>query len=510
MQRLFASFVLVFFIGPWANSSTLYVNKDNACPGTGTTTDPYCSIQNALNVAVAGDDIRIRKASTPYDQNARAQSSGTSASPITIESDDPTNQAIIRYTGNGATAAAIQILDKSYWTVQNLTFDGTGVFTSTMALWVGLTDTARWTNGPDLTGIRILNNTFKNWGGSEAQESGMANQSALSALLISGGYAPPSSSSYTITGTVVQGNVFDGDRMVPVTMTSTKNSVVQNNEFKNTTCGLQPSGGGGTAVVADGIHIISGTTGIGSGDLYKNNTFHDFQSPSNCGLTPSGGGSYYEWDGLHCDVGPANGTVDGNTIWNIDPTNIHNGYGTGVHIEAMCFGWTVKNNVIYNIGYAGILHNPQSGSGSRDQYLNNTIYNTRSTGIELRYGYATVENNIIHNSAITQMYVRSGAVTSGNITIDYNDHWDLSGGNKVGSWNEGPVVAFTNWKSTCNCDAHSLNVNPLFVNPPSDFSLQLSSPCRGVGLGGIDMGAFTLTAPASTLSAPTGLTATVH
>jgi hypothetical protein len=505
MRKLF---LMVLFVAPLANATVYYVNKDNACPGAGTSTAPYCSIQNAFNVAVAGDDIRIRHSTMPYDEHVVAQSSGTSGNPIVVESDDPSNQAVVRYTGNGAVAGAIQVLDKSYWTIQNLTFDGTGVFTSTMAVWVGLSNTARWTTGPDLTGIKILNNTFKNWGGTEAQESSLSasTQSAVGALFISGGYGPPIGA-YTISGTLVQGNLFDTNRMLNLAMTSTKNSLVQNNEFKNTTCGQGGSGSSGVSVTADGIHIITGTVGWATTDTYKNNVIHDFQSPSSCGLTISGDG-YWEWDGLHTDVYPINGTVDGNTFYNIDPTNIHPGASNGVHIEAGSFGWTVKNNVIYNTG-RGILTNQQTGSGTPILVTNNTIYNTAETGIEARWGYVTIENNIIDNSGSVQIYVRSQAVSAGNITIDYNDYWDLSGGNKVGSWNEGPVQNFSNWKAQCGCDVHSLNANPLFVSPPSNFSLQPSSPAIGAGLGGVNMGASIGGATAAP-AAPTGLTAIVH
>jgi len=39
--------------------AVIYVNKDSSCPGSGTIGSPYCSIQNAFNVAAAGDDIRM-------------------------------------------------------------------------------------------------------------------------------------------------------------------------------------------------------------------------------------------------------------------------------------------------------------------------------------------------------------------------------------------------------------------------------------------------------------------
>src|SRR5262249_47176958 len=143
----------------------------------------------------------------------------------------------------------------------------------------------------------------------------------------------------------------------------------------------------------------------------------------------------------------------------------------GIHIEYDCHGWTVKNNVIYNIGADGGRHNPTTG-GLTNRWLNNTVYNTGGWGLGFYSGNAVIENNIIDNGGYTQIYVDAKAVTQGNLTIDYNDYWDSAGGVKVGRWNS-PTLNFSAWKSTCNCDSHSLNSNPLFLNPPSSFDLQL-------------------------------------
>ena len=42
-----------------AQAAILYVDKDNGCPGTGTSQAPYCRIQNAFNVASAGESFRL-------------------------------------------------------------------------------------------------------------------------------------------------------------------------------------------------------------------------------------------------------------------------------------------------------------------------------------------------------------------------------------------------------------------------------------------------------------------
>ena len=246
---------------------------------------------------------------------------------------------------------------------------------------------------------------------------------------------------------------------------------------------MQGSGTAGvTAVVVDGVHELSGTNGVGVNNIYKNNSFHDFQNPASCGLTVTGAG-YYEWDGIHCDVGPQNSTIDSNVFSHIDPARVHAGSGIGVHIEYGCMGWVVKNNVIHDIGSNGILDN-QRTTGARALYYNNTIYNILDSGIEIRWGYATVENNIISN-AKQQIAVRGTAVNTnpGTWTVDYNTYWDNSGGTHVGWYNEGAgQEPFATWKANCACDSHSINANPLFVNQgTSDFYLQPTSPVINIG-----------------------------
>ena len=491
MRKLIA---LVFLTASLANATVRYVNNNSPCPGNGTSSSPYCNIQNAFNVAVAGDDIRIQFGTGVYDQQATTVSAGTSTSPIIVESDNAAQQPILRFTGNGSNNAMLHINGHSYWTLQNLTFDGSGVFTSAFAVWVS---GPSWTTGPDTVGVKILSNTFRNWGGTEAQDQAAYNngQVSMEALHVSGGYAPPAGA-YTINGILIQNNVFDADRLIALSMVSTKNSLVQNNEFKNLTCGVQTSGGTAQAVVTDGIHIISGTIGGGSGDVYKSNSFHNFAS--SCGLT-QGAGGYTEKEALHCDMGPGSGTVDSNLVYNIGPP------GPAIHIEYQCYGWLVKNNIVHDVGGDALYHNPGSTTGSNNKYINNTVYNAGGWGMTLYSGNAVVENNIIDNSAAYQIRVIGNGKTQGGLTIDYNDYWDNSGGARVGTWDPSNYN-FSNWKATCSCDAHSINANPQFVNPPTDLSLQSTSPALGSGLGGVTMGAM----GASLVAPPTGLTATVQ
>jgi hypothetical protein len=71
-----------------------------------------------------------------------------------------------------------------------------------------------------------------------------------------------------------------------------------------------------------------------------------------------------------------------------------------------------------------------------------------------------------------------------------NNCWS-SPAHKIGSWGGSSGVAFNTWKSQSGKDAHSIEANPLFVNPAArDFHLQSTSPCKGTGYGGVDMGIY--------------------
>jgi fibronectin type III domain protein len=451
-----------------ANVAVVYVNKDKPCPGIGNSASPYCSIQNALDVALPGFDIRIRKASSPYNESDFASRSGTAANPIVLEADDPSHPPII-----SGSSASIRLKQVNYWTVQNLVFDGTGVSVPSTALDVR-GDVWFTGGGSDVVGIKILNNTFRNWGASNPPPSSGYFQ--FTAISIQGGWAPTLVTSLTISGTLVQGNIFDGIRGLGMEVTSAKNTVIQSNEFKSLACSTQNAGNGSTAVITDGVHEISGTAGWNSGTLYKNNSFHDFQSPSQCPFT-HGFGGYTEMSAVHCDVDPNNGIMESNVVWNLDPTNAGQ-EAIALFVEDGCHGWTVKNNVVHDVGDAAGRSQPNN-AGSVNSWFNNTFYNIGVHGLEVG-GYAVVENNIIDNSGVAQIYVHN---TTSNLTIDYNDYWDNSGGTTVGGWNSWGGASFSSWKTICNCDAHSLNLNPQFVTASTpNLHLQSSSPVIDKGL----------------------------
>ena len=456
----------------------LYVDQDHATgtAGDGSSGNPFKTIQQAMSAATAGTDIRIRKSAAPYDESATAANSGTLEKPIVIEADDPHNPPVLRYSGQGKQAAALHIGGKDYWTIQNLSFDGTGVFTSTMAIWISGRD---WKVGPDTVGNQILNNTFKHWGGSEAQHESTPNNPAV--IGVDNGWEPPLGA-HTITGTVIRGNYFDGNRLNGIVLMSTRNTLVEDNEIVNMLCGRELDG----SINAKGIKIATGNIPIQMGDLViRNNRIHDFQ-PSPEWKLKGQPNTYPIMGGIWIACAVENGTVEDNQIWNLDGANPGSASPAwGLFIGADCYGWTVKNNLFHDIG-AGAVITYAAHPGATNRYVNNTIYNAGTEGFHLGSGNTVVENNIFAGSPATaQLFVDANAIGQGNIAVRSNVYWGPAG--KVARWDNGPTASrtltFSAWKTASGQDAEALVADPQFVNPAAgNFRLQPKSPAAGRGM----------------------------
>jgi hypothetical protein len=483
-----------------AEAAIIYVDKSNACPGTGTATSPYCSLQNAFNAVNPGDTIRIRNAATPYDQNAVANRSGTATSPITVEPDVGHNP-VLRYTGSGVQAAAIQLEDVDYWTVRNLTFDGSGTYTSQYAIWIRA-------NTRNVTGNSIIGNTVLNWGGTTTQ-----NVTGAVAIQVSGRmtdlFHPINSllSGNTISSCRHQGIGFSYKVDTIRIINNTISNLQEGREVGSTTVDIIGIGGGGDSF---NVSIIG-------------NTIHDHQSWASTILTSQGNSV---WSGIWLDVNGDNGTIANNRIYNIGQDRLGgpsctvgscpNSKGTtwqaiGILIESRCDNWLVRENLVYNTGLIGI-RNGSTGTGdpNNNQYVNNAVYNPGDVGLLVYRGNTlTVKNNIIHNANVSQIQIASIATTQGPHVINYNDYYDASGGSKVGQWGAASVKNFSGWKADCSCDGtNSINQNPLFDNLSAgseDLHLQSGSPACRVGESGVDMGAYPI--PGGTSLTPGALPA---
>jgi parallel beta-helix repeat protein len=137
-------------------------------------------------------------------------------------------------------------------------------------------------------------------------------------------------------------------------------------------------------------------------------------------------------------------------------------------------------------------------SSASPQVYNNTIANITGDGVEIVSSSGVkLINNIIASCSLGVGI----KVSSSNTIIKYNDVWGNAGGNFSGTpMGVGNMFWGKNYKGI-PCDQFgNISQEPEFVSPPSDFSLQCSSPCIDVGDPGfpvpssggprIDMGAY--------------------
>jgi hypothetical protein len=477
MSYILGFLLSALFVTVPVNAAILYVDNTKSCPGNGSSSTPYCSIQNAFNNVVAGDTIRIRTGTGIYDQTATADNKdGTSTSPITLEPDTGASFKI-RNSGNGSLSTAILIKDSDYWIVRNLKFDDTGIIPG---VWGQLKIQA---SSQTATGTQVLNNTFVASGGSAA------NTKPYAGGLVLTGCSPPlgCSTGRYLYNTLIDGNVFDAARLKSVQIIYTSGTTFRNNEIKNNKCGVETDG----ATNAVGVHYTYDNVNF----TISMNAIHDFQAIGGCELPLS---AWPTWAGLWCDVGGGTTLIEKNKIWNLDQNGgsprEYQKFSTGIFVEAGCHSHTVRYNTVYNVKSAAI-HNSYHGLDTGQPpnvYSNNTIYNV-GWGFFLKEGVLTMKNNIV--SKVTAATICFGC-GSGNpsairLTSDYGLYNDGNTQANIAEYAGLGTLNLTNWRSRCGCDGRSFTADPLFVSlTVPDFNLQFGSPARSTGENGVDIGAY--------------------
>lgn len=489
-----------------AQGALRYVDKDDgACTdaGSGLTGAPYCTTQAAFDDVNAGDSIRIRPASTPYDQNTDLTRSGTVISRIVIESDpatcaspytNPATCPILRNSVSNSSQAPIRIR-ANYITVQNLTFDGAGVNTPDYA--IDIQATTVWnedlngvingaTAGADIQDPWIIGNTFKNWGGDTTAATVGRGRWPLS---VNGGFCvnriavgqPARGCTWRVFNAIVQGNTFDNNRMRSMQILHADNTVVENNTFLNNRCGRDSD----TATNTVGIHILdsseSGTT-MANGTIIRQNLFHDFQTYAACDV-PNVPGSFDTTVAIWCDVGPINGLVERNLIYNLNSGNATCGppCTDGILIEVGCRDWTVRNNVVHHVGYTGIAQrttndrfNPTNWPTAVNNFYNNTVAFAADRHFAMGAGRFRAKNNLfIGANPVSAMMSLSVPAPAGYYEIDYNLYHDTTVGDvNTAQWDydgAGPALSLATWRSTYGFDLNGIyTASPNLVNVGAD------------------------------------------
>jgi hypothetical protein len=159
--------------------------------------------------------------------------------------------------------------------------------------------------------------------------------------------------------------------------------------------------------------------------------------------------------------------LQGNLIHDIPGFGIHNydGGSTPNVSDNLMVG-----NIVHDTGSAGIL----ISMGNNNIAHNNISYNSNTEGIKLYGGSnAQVYNNTMYNNKVDCVYNAQD-----NLTFQNNICW--KNGNDSVHQDGGSVTQSNNL----------MGIDPLFVNPPSDFHLQPGSPGLTAGTGGTQVGAY--------------------
>ena len=155
-------------------------------------------------------------------------------------------------------------------------------------------------------------------------------------------------------------------------------------------------------------------------------------------------------------------------------------------------GTIIRNNICYNFSnHVGSIRAGQVGGSGQCvgcQVYNNSFYNVVGMMVNTSGSSAMiVRDNIIWTSSTALLLCdRTGLTSNFNL---YNGQ--ASNAAEI-DYCGGSLFSFAQWKAT-GFEARGLTGNPLFVNPTGlrpDFHLQVGSPARGVGTGGLDIGAY--------------------
>jgi len=219
-----------------------------------------------------------------------------------------------------------------------------------------------------------------------------------------------------------------------------------------------------------------------------------------------GGNTFYENDEDGIDIKRGQHIImSGNTIYDMatgSAISTHNGadnvwvifnklYGSG--IDKLYAGFIATSgtnvfavgNIVYGIKHTTPDENNKMAIGGRDlasmTIVNNTIYDCDygidSAGSTLPVILAS--NNIIMNSVVADVYIYNSTAAS-NSDLTYSDAFTTTAG-KI-RWGTGSPISVAAWKSAFPTKGTgTVEVNPSFVNPTTNFTLQPGSQCANTG-----------------------------
>jgi hypothetical protein len=250
--------------------------------------------------------------------------------------------------------------------------------------------------------------------------------------------------------------------------------------------------------------IATGGANVGTNISFHDNNVHD-SANWDCG-----GGCHH--DGIHA-FGTSGSSINGFQVynnyfygnWGANPTGfifIEGGTGSPAHVSNGAYWNNVAvvppGSVVNTNGWFGIF----SGDSGTTQVYNNTIIGPNDTDNTACFNIGSINNLTFKNNVSSNCGnpVQFGSFTNFNgANVDQNFYGNsCQNGHNCFVWYGSFTGSFSSWKTTCHCDANSVqNSNPLLN---ADGSPQVSSPVLGHGLNIMTVATGNLAALASDTS----------
>jgi hypothetical protein len=449
MKWIFVAILL--FQASLAQATVWYVDKDNKCPGIGTSERPFCKIQMGVDAAQPGDVIKVRESRYAYFELVNLTRSGSPGNAIVLEADSG-HKPVLKAKGPGVEMGAITNTDQSYWTIRGLTFDGRGMETTKFAIYGK-------TQKKEIEEFNVEQNTIRNWGGT------LENTNGVAGIKFSSGGTPVK----WFRNSKIVNNKFSGNALSNILLTKTNGILIKGNDISSGRCGRKLDG----RVGGDGIKISNSSinTTVTENDVYE---FNDAICPFP---------DFHQFTAIYCDTGGNTGHIFKNRVWNFNNKLYADG-AQGIFLESLCKHWVVEDNLVRNVGGNG-LQNGSSGTGAADdnKWLHNTVIGGNIGFVMANGNEAVFMNNLLLDNERAAMKVHEAAA-SHSPYIDYNLYWKFNP-TRLGIWVElNKVLALGAWQEKCDCDYNSILADPLIMYKPGP-----ESPAIGAGSDGETIGA---------------------
>ncbi|MFD0695990.1 choice-of-anchor Q domain-containing protein [Paenibacillus sp. GCM10027628] len=467
-----------------AAGTEYYVATTGSDSNAGTSGAPWKTLQHAADVAVPGSTVYVRGG--VYNQKLKITRSGSAAQGAITFSNYASETAIIDGTGLSVsgTEGIVDLTDANYITIQgfeirNYTTSASGV----MPVGIYVHGSGSYINLSN-NKVHDIKNTSTPTG------SNLLGRDAHG-IAVYGTKAPDSINNITINSNELYNLVLGSSESLVLNGNVDTFNVTNNVIHDNDNIGIDLIGFEGKS---PNVSYDQARNGLVKGNKVYNITSNN--NPSYGKTLPNNSNAA---DGIYVDGGK-DSVIEQNYSYNndigIEIASEHAGKSTS--------NITIRSNMVYKNRLTGIAmggYDTLRGSTVNCKIVNNTLYknDTLGDGSGQLYVQYDTQNNIIKNnimvaSSSNVLIYNEYTKNSGNV-VDYNLYFSPGGSsNSTWTWKNTEYTGFSAYKSGTGNDAHSLFIDPKFVNvSTNDYHLQSTSPAIDAGstdtaiIGSIDI-----------------------